>query len=105
MGKLQVKLGNVLSLFGFGVLLELTWYKVGSAYVTIQCTATSVTVVLVTLDIFCSDSAKNEWLDRTSRVPRLSTNCVDGLMSTHRKVTVSKVMDKRHRSAWQVFVL
>lgn len=102
MGKLQVKLGNVLSLFGFGVLLELTWYRAGSAYVTIQCTAMSVTVVLVTLDIFCSDSAKNKWLDRTSRVPRLSTSCVDGL---HRKVTVSKVMDRGHRSAWQVLIL
>jgi len=99
MVRLQATLANVLL---FGVLLELTWYKVGSAYVTIQCTIMSVTVMLDTLDIFCRDSAKNEWLDRTSRVPRLSTSCVDGL---HRNVRVSRVMDRGHKSAWQVFIL
>lgn len=57
--RLQVTLGNVLSLLGFKFLIELTWYKAVVACGTMQCTAMRARVMLLILDIFYRDSARN----------------------------------------------
>ena len=85
-------------------MLELTWYKAVITCVTIKCTVMNHSYDSSPGHL--SQRLTPECISGENNLgSRALTSCLDSLMRPQRKARVSMVMDKGHRSFWQVYVL